>query len=114
MKHDRRVWIGTVCLVMAGLWTAMAGADDIKADQSTGKPASTGGTTASDAHALAVQIDRLLAAKWAEAKVQPARAADDAEYLRRVYLDLIGQLPTPAEQKAFLEGPAKDRRTALV
>ena len=38
-------------------------------------------------------IDRLLAARWAEAKVQPARPADDAEYLRRVYLDLGGQDP---------------------
>ena len=69
---------------------------------------------ASDAKALAGQIDRLLAAKWAEAKVQPARAADDAEYLRRVYLDLVGKIPTAAEARDFLDDSSPDKRTQLV
>ena len=73
-----------------------------------------GRAAASDAQALAGQIDRLLAAKWAEAKVQPARPADDAEYLRRVYLDLVGKIPTAAEARDFLDDPSPDKRTRLV
>ena len=60
------------------------------------------------------QIDRLLAAKWAEAKVRPARPADDAEFLRRVYLDLVGKIPTAAEARDFLDDPSPDKRGRLV
>ena len=57
-----------------------------------------------------------LTAWWvrAEGKVQPARPADDAEYLRRVYLDLVGTIPTAAEARDFLDDPSPDKRTALV
>lgn len=39
---------------------------------------------------------------------------DDAEFIRRVSLDLVGVIPTAAETRAFLENPAADKRTALV
>ena len=114
MKHDRRSWITTMCLVLGGVCTLAAGADDTKTDQTPRKPGGPGSAAASDAKALAGQIDRLLAARWAEAKVQPARAADDAEYLRRVYLDLVGKIPTAAEARDFLDDSSADKRTQLV
>jgi hypothetical protein len=40
--------------------------------------------------------------------LQPAHKADRLTLLRRVYLDLIGLPPTPAEQQAFL-GDASGR-----
>ncbi len=67
-----------------------------------------------DASALAEKIDRLVAKKWAEAKVQSAAGADDAEFMRRVYLDLAGRVPTVAEARAFLEDGATERRANLV
>jgi hypothetical protein len=111
MKHDRRFWIGTVCLVLGAAYSVSTEADDIKADPA---PRKARGAAASDSRVLAGQIDRLLAAKWAEAKVQPARAADDAEYLRRVYLDLVGMIPTAAEARDFLEDASTDKRSRLV
>jgi hypothetical protein len=108
MKHDRRFWIGTVCLVL-GVVCAVA-ADHTRGDETPRKP----GASVSDAKALAGQIDRLLESKWAEAKVQPARAADDAEYVRRIYLDLVGMIPTAAEAREFLDDTCDDKRTALV
>jgi hypothetical protein len=63
---------------------------------------------------LAEKIDQLVAKKWAEAKAQPAPRADDAEFMRRVYLDLAGRVPTVAEARAFLEDSATEKRANLV
>jgi hypothetical protein len=111
MLHDRRFWIGTLCFLAAGLRAVACQADDIKVDQAAGQSA---GSSVRDARRLAVEIDRLLAAKWAEAKIQPANPADDAEYLRRVYLDLVGKIPTAAEARDFLDDTSPDKRTQLV
>ena len=52
--------------------------------------------------------------RWAEAKVRTAPPADDAEYLRRVYLDLVGKIPTAAEARDFLDDSGPDKRSRLV
>ena len=67
-----------------------------------------------DAQVLAEKIDRLIAKKWAEAKAQPAPRTDDAEFMRRAYLDLAGRVPTVAESRAFLDDIATDKRANLV
>lgn len=59
-------------------------------------------------------IDRLLAAYFAgQAWVPPARV-DDARFARRLYLDLTGVPPTPAQLERFLrnDDPAKRERLA--
>lgn len=67
-----------------------------------------------DADALAARIDAVLAARWAQSRVQPAATADDGEFLRRACLDLIGKIPTAAEAGDFLDDPRSDKREALV
>jgi hypothetical protein len=118
MKHIHRFGIGMVGLVLGGLWVAAgAGAGDAPADRTRTRTPSAPGAArgaADDARALADQIDRLLAAKWAKANVHPAPPADDAEFLRRVYLDLVGKIPTAAEALSFLDDPSPDKRTQLV
>ena len=52
---------------------------------------------------LAQRIDQTLAAAQAAKKVTPAPRADDAEFVRRVYLDLTGRIPRVSEVRAFLE-----------
>src|SRR3954468_6503081 len=49
---------------------------------------------ACDAHALTGKIDQALADHWAAAGIQPAPPTDDATFLRRVYLDLAGRIPS--------------------
>ena len=39
-------------------------------------------------------LDRLFATAWAREKTQPVALADDPEFVRRIYLDLIGRIPT--------------------
>lgn len=43
-----------------------------------------------------------------------APLADDATFLRRINLDLVGNLPTPAEITAFLLDPAPDKRARTI
>ena len=57
-------------------------------------------------------IDQFVSDKLQRLKINPSEVCDDATYMRRAYLDLLGMLPTTAEAKAFLsdESPAKRQR----
>ncbi len=57
-------------------------------------------------------IDALIAAKWTN-KTLPA-LCDDVAFLRRVYLDIIGVIPTIAEAQRFLSSQKADKRAALI
>ncbi|HEY2952766.1 MAG TPA: DUF1553 domain-containing protein [Verrucomicrobiae bacterium] len=51
-------------------------------------------------------VDRFLELSWKRDKVEPAKRVDDAGFVRRVYLDLAGRIPTPQEAASFM---ANDR-----
>jgi hypothetical protein len=68
----------------------------------------------SDIQALAAKIDEHIAAKWTASHVKPAEPASDAEFLRRVYLDLAGRIPRVAEVRDFLDDTAPDKRQRVV
>jgi hypothetical protein len=67
-----------------------------------------------DADTLGRLIDRRLDEGYRTAKVAPAVLADDSEFVRRAYLDLLGRIPTVSETRAFLNDRRSDRRTLLV
>jgi hypothetical protein len=54
-----------------------------------------------EAKALADKIDQHIAARWRQHGAKPAALADDDEFLRRVYLDLMGRIPRVAEVLDF-------------
>lgn len=64
--------------------------------------------------ALADKVDQMLAQRWKEGNVTPALLSDDAEFLRRAYLDIVGRIPTVSEARAFLDRKDKDKRAKLV
>jgi Protein of unknown function (DUF1549)/Protein of unknown function (DUF1553) len=59
-------------------------------------------------------IDKLTAAKWAELRLKPSDVASDAVYLRRVYLDLCGTIPTAQVAREFLADANPAKRAKLV
>jgi Protein of unknown function (DUF1549)/Protein of unknown function (DUF1553) len=59
-------------------------------------------------------IDSEMQAAWKREKITPAKPADDAEFLRRISLDLIGVIPTHDEAVAFLDSTTADKRDKLV
>jgi hypothetical protein len=67
-----------------------------------------------DALALAARIDHHVGAGLKAADVEPAPPADDAEFARRVYLDLAGRIPSVAEVRTFLDDRRPDKRRRLV
>src|SRR5262249_39374322 len=67
-----------------------------------------------DQAGLAARIAELVIAKYAEKGVPPAKPADDAEFLRRVYLDLNGRIPRVSEVREFLADQAPDKRRRVV
>lgn len=71
-------------------------------------------TVGDEAAALAAVIDRHLASGWDANKVLPAPPASDAEFVRRVYLDLAGRIPAVAEVRAFLDDRRPDKRRLLI
>src|SRR5437588_349932 len=49
------------------------------------------------------RIDELVAAKWKRMKIAPSEVCTDLEFIRRVYLDFTGQLPSLEEIRTFLD-----------
>ena len=62
------------------------------------------------ARQLAMEIDLLINAQWEAAGVTPAAVADDDEFLRRIYLDITGRIPTSYETRTFLANTDPQKR----
>ncbi len=59
-------------------------------------------------------IDSQIEAAWADANIKPAEQAADLEWCRRVYLDLIGRIPTVDEVLQYKNDSSRNRQTVLV
>jgi hypothetical protein len=95
MRHKSQLSIIALLLAWAGTPSVLKAAQPDPAD-------------------LAVKIDNHLVARWDAETVKPAAPADDAAFIRRVYLDLAGRIPTVAEVREFLGDRAPDKRPKLV
>lgn len=71
-------------------------------------------TAAADSPKLAVVIDRAIQQKLDQAKIPPSSIADDAEFLRRVCIDITGSVPTVERAIAFLDNKDPDKRAKLI
>ncbi len=60
------------------------------------------------------RVDQLLHQAWAKAGIETAPRSTDAHFLRRVYLDTIGTLPTEMDAREFLLSQSPTKRQDLV
>ncbi len=59
-------------------------------------------------------IDSLVDAKLQKLRILPSELCTDEAFLRRVYIDVIGQLPTTEEYERFMSATGPDKREKLV
>ena len=78
------------------------------------KPQTPPAPPLADVLADAARIDRLVETQLARKNLRPNPPIDDATFVRRIYLDLIGRIPTAAEVTDFLESKGKDKRARLI
>src|SRR5262249_42228412 len=67
-----------------------------------------------DVQPIVTAIDREIDKRLAEAKVPASPRTDDAEFLRRVTLDLTGRIPTLERARTFLNSTEADKRQKLI
>ncbi len=59
-------------------------------------------------------IDKFVLHKLNDLRIRPSELADEATFLRRLHVDLIGVQPTADEVLAFLNDKTPDKRTKIV
>lgn len=63
---------------------------------------------------ISAAVDAEIDAALRDAKIKPVGPATDADFVRRVYLDLLGRIPTAEEATAYLDDKATDKHRQLV
>jgi len=62
----------------------------------------------------AAEIDALLSADWTSQGIKGNGPIGDEVFVRRIYLDLAGRIPTGAETVSFLQSKEAGKRAALI
>lgn len=77
------------------------------------QPANSLGAARSDDEVIK-SIDARIKQGWTDADISPSQRATDGEWCRRVYLDVLGRIPSLDEITAFLKDRDRDKRAKLV
>ena len=77
-------------------------------------PAGEGDQAVAPDQVVTDTIDRLIREGYTAAGVEPAPRCDNRTFARRVFLDLAGRIPTPAELNEWIEGDAGGDRDQLI
>lgn len=60
------------------------------------------------------EINAMIEQQWRDYEIKPAPDVADPQWCRRVFLDVIGRIPSVAELKEFSEDGSSDRRQRLL
>ena len=89
-------------------------ADSKKASKRVPQPKPPSRLSSRNPLPVSADIDNQIDQRLLEAKVTASPLADDAEFLRRVTIDIAGRIPTYEETLAFLSSNARDKRQKLI
>jgi hypothetical protein len=95
---------------------SLAYAESSFAQSSSEKPVATPlkeTSTSTDDEVIAY-INKLVRQGWSDNGVRPAQPATDSEWARRIYLDIMGRIPTVEETNAFLTDRSRDKKAKLL
>ncbi|CAN5857481.1 hypothetical protein BH11VER1_BH11VER1_24800 [soil metagenome] len=67
-----------------------------------------------DTLSAAKQIDAILSTDWQKNKLKPNDMAPDEVFVRRIYLDIAGRIPTQREAETFMADKGGDKRSKLI
>ena len=67
-----------------------------------------------DALSAAAKIDRLIESNYRKYDVAPNPVTTDAQFVRRIYLDITGTIPTYRQTRRFLGSRDEDKRSRLI
>lgn len=95
-----KIFVAVCCVALSG--TALVFAEDPADDVAQARAA------------MVRKIDERIDAELVRAKLAAAEQADDAEFLRRAYLDLTGAIPRVADARKFLADDRGDKRARLI
>ncbi|MCI0493091.1 MAG: DUF1549 and DUF1553 domain-containing protein [Planctomycetes bacterium] len=106
--------VGTLTAVFAMILLATVSGVTQASEASTEKSDSASNRRSDDFGIAEVRlINDSIRQGWSDRELAPAQPATDGEWCRRVYLDVLGRIPTVDELNAFLTDRQRDRRMRL-
>lgn len=63
---------------------------------------------------VVAEVDRLIQTSWKDHNIEPSALAADSEWIRRVYLTMVGRVPTLKETQSFLASKSPRKRLQLI
>lgn len=113
-----RALLSLAAMLAAGWTTLATGWTTLAAEKKDSPPAGElsnelSSSATSDADIIAF-INEQIRKGWKDAEVAPSPEASDNEWCRRVYLDILGRIPSVSELQGFLKEKSKHRRAELV
>ncbi len=129
MRAGRHIWwFGMASLIVCGLlasslfFAGQSRAGTPKKDEDQKAKSESDKSSVKDKYKLDY-IDKLVRANWEAVKsdddetgkaIKPSARSSDSEYMRRIYLDMLGRIPSVQEAKAFLGNKDSGKRVKLV
>jgi hypothetical protein len=95
--------VGAVAVLVAGFLSSAAG----QSPRTAGGPSDYG-------YPQVAKINELIRQVWTDNNMAPSPPATDGEWCRRVYLDILGRVPSVAELREFASSKEADRKAKLV
>ena len=98
-----------LALTLSGAGASVLADEAKKSEEASSAPAVEGAEVP-----LGEFIDQQIRQGWQDNEIEASVAATDEEWVRRIYLDLLGRIPTMEEARKFLADESPRKRSVLV